>query len=127
MQKRRRKISVETPRSKKKIGAKNGIDQESVLLCKNIYEKICDGMKRLETKCGIKFSSLTDMQFMDLKKDIKSIDVEFTGIIDKMLKLTESNPSRYTETEDFIEKVSDRKVELNKTIDTYKNDLESEI
>ena len=111
----------------KKNENKKAIDQESVLLCKNIYDNICDRMKKLETKCGIKTSSLSDLQIMDLKKDMKSIDVEYTGIIDKILKLTESKPSRYTETENLAVTVSDRKAELNKIIDTYKTSLDAEI
>ena len=59
-------------------------------------------MKKLESKCTIKVESHTDIQIMDLKKDFKFVDAEYSGILDNILKLAESNLSRYEETKIFL-------------------------
>ena len=84
-------------------------------------------MKKLESKCTIEIESQTDIQIMDLRKDFKSVDAEYSGILDKILKLAESNSSRYEETKDFPITVSKRKEALCESIAEYKTAVESEI
>ena len=102
-------------------------DDETILVCKNIYDNICERMKKLESKCTIEIESQTDIQIMDLRKDFKSVDAEYSGILDKILKLAESNSSRYEETKDFPITVSKRKEALCESIAEYKTAVESEI
>ena len=111
----------------RKLEEKKIRDDEIVLVCKNIHENICERMKKLESKCKIKIESQTDVQIMELKKDFKSVDAEYSAILDKILKLAESNPSRYEETKNLPSAVSKRKDNLCVSIEKYKTGIDSEI
>ena len=116
-----------TSKDKKKSEEKKIRDDEAILLCKNIYENVCEWIKNLEMKCKVKIESHTDFQIMELKKDFRSIDLEYSGILDKIVKLTESNPSRYDETKDLATQISKIKDDLCRSVKAYKKDVEHEI
>ena len=111
----------------KMLDEKKSRDAEAVLVCTNIFDNICDRMAKLETKCKTDVSPQTDLQVMESKKDFKSIDSEYTGILDKILKLSEANPSRYPETKTYSATIADKKAALSKTIDAYRAAVEAEI
>ena len=96
-------------------------------MCKNIHENICEWIKMLEIKFKVKIDSQTDVQVMELKKDFKSVDTEYSGILDKILKLAESKPSRYDETKNLTASITKKRDDLCKSIEAYKIRVESEI
>ena len=112
---------------RKRAEEKDARDQQSIMICSNIYDNISERMAKLESKCKIDVTSLTDLQMMNAKKDFTSIDSEHTGILDKILKLTEANPSRYPETQNFGKDIFSRKSDLSKLIIRYKDSVEKQI
>ena len=52
---------------------------------------------------------LTDAQVLEKRNDFKILEREYNDILDKILKLSQSNPGRYNETRDLVLRVNDQK------------------
>ena len=100
---------------------------ENVLSCKNIYVNICDRFSSLETKLKVQMSELTDAQVLEKKNELKFYEKEFHEILDKILKLSQSNPCRFEETKDLLEGVTRRKQNLQITLDGLRDQVSREI
>ena len=118
---------LEENRVSKKIDDSNCEKIRKISCCKNMYENICDRLSNLENKCFDDMSRFTDIQLLEMKKDVKYIDSGFNDILDRITTFCGSNPFEFQETEEMTTKVNERKRKLKNSIDSHKNILEKEI
>ena len=80
-------------------------------------------MSCLELKCATKIEDLSDSQILEMKKDIKTFDSDINNILDRVTKLSHSNPSEFTETKDSMITISYRKTNLKASMNLFKVNL----
>ena len=80
-----------------------------ICISNNLYDNVCERMSCLELKCSKKMEDLSDNQILEIRKDIKTLDSDFNKILDRVTKLSESNPSEFAETKDLMITISKRK------------------
>ena len=102
-------------------------EKQNILFCQNIHTNICDRFSSLETKMKIQMSDLTDAQVLRKREEMKFLEKEFHEILDKILKLSQLNPSRYDESRDFLTGVNQRKHNLQLALDTLRGKIDHEI
>ena len=112
---------LEENRVSKKIDDSNCEKIRKISCCKNMYENICDRLSNLENKCFDDMSRFTDIQLLEMKKDVKYIDSGFNDILDRITTFCGSNPFEFQETEEMTTKVNERKRKLKNSIDSHKN------
>ena len=100
---------------------------ELILSCKSIYVNICDRFSALEKKLKVVISDLTDAQVLEKRNDFKILEREYNDILDKILKLSQSNPGRYDETRDLVLRVNDRKENLKDSLELHQAKVAREI
>ena len=115
-----RKETVASERSQKEM-------DEIVLSCKSIYVNICDRFSDLERKMKVQPSGLSDAQVLEEQKELKTTQKEYHDILDKILKLSQSNPGRYQETKDLLLNVNQRKENVKSMLDWLRDKISEEV
>ena len=100
---------------------------EIVLSCKSIYVNLCDRFSSLETKLKVQMFGLTDAQVLEKKAESKMLEKEYHDILDKILKLSQSNLGRYDDTTDLVMRVNQRKGNLKNSLDDFRDRILWEI
>ena len=81
----------------------------------------------LQQKCGVDFSNLSDSGILDLKKDSKILDSDYSDILDRISRLGESNPCQFRDTHHMMVEVTKIKSQLLGTLDNFKAELDTVI
>ena len=102
-------------------------EDKNVLFCETIHTNICDRFSSLEAKIKVQMSDLTDAQVLEKRGEIKHFEKEFNEILDKILKLSQLNPSRYEETKDLLMGVNRRKHNLKSALESLQDRVNREI
>ena len=121
---------LDEEKSRQNIEAKNKYladKQLTLTSCKAIYENICDRFKDLEAKLQVQPAQLTDPELIDQQKYLNTIERNFHEILDKILKLSQSNGSRYEETADLSFMANQRKENLKVNMEIFRAALTREI
>ena len=100
---------------------------ELILSCKSVFSNISDRFSDLETKLQVQASGLSDAKLLEEQKELKTTVKEYHDILDKILKLSQSNPGRYAETEDLLPSVDERKEKLKNLLDQVRAEIVNEI
>ena len=93
--------------------------EEIILSCKSVYVNLCDRFSDLETKLKVEMRGLTDAQVLEKKNESKVLEKEYHDILDKILKLSQSNPGRYEETRDLMMRANQRKENLKAGLNDF--------
>ena len=91
-----------------------------ICISNNLHDNVCERMSCLELKCSKIIEDLSDSQILEIRKDIKTLDSDFNNILDRVTKLSESNPS---ETKDLMIIISKRKNNLKASMNLFKINL----
>ena len=120
--------AAEESRQEKQASARTQKEMEEVVFsCKSMYVNICDRFTDFEEKLKVQMSGLTDAQVFEKQKELKHLEKEYHEILDKILKLSQSNPCRFDATKDLLKVVDQRKLNLKGSLDTYRSKLSREI
>ena len=118
----------EEKRLKEEASVKKGEEEDkNILLCETIHTNISDRFSSLESKIKVQMSDLTDAQVLEKRTEIKHFEKEFNEILDKILRLSQLNPSRYDETKDLLLGVNRRKNNLKSALESLQDRVNREI
>ena len=102
-------------------------EDKNILLCETVYANLCDRFSSLETKIKIDLSDLTDAQVLEKRNDMKFHEKDFNEILDKILKLSQLNPTRYDATKDLLLGANQRKRNLRSALASFQDRVTREI
>ena len=103
------------------------VKREKVVKAKYVFDNIIERLSSLEAKCSVDLELLSDPDLLCRKRDMKSLDSNFNDILDRITKLSEHNPNEFSETEDYLRQVSERKSDLKSLLESFKSNLETEL
>ena len=103
------------------------IKTSKIHVCESLRDHVSERIKLLKEKCIKNFSDILDHALLEEKKELKTLDSEFSEILDRIVKLGEANPSEYDETSKFLTIVTKEKDDLKICLEGYKLDLCQEI
>ena len=112
--------AAEESRQEKQASARIQKEMEEVVFsCKSMYVNICDRFTDSEEKLKVQMSGLTDAQVFEKQKELKHLEKEYHEILDKILKLSQSNPCRFDATKDLLKVVDQRKLNLKDSTEGF--------
>ncbi|MDP7406234.1 MAG: hypothetical protein QF495_05675, partial [SAR324 cluster bacterium] len=100
---------------------------EKIQSCKSLYGNISERFSNLESKCMVQVEKLTDSQVMEFNSDLKVLDSDFNDLLDRITQLGQLNPAQFSETDEYLPDLIERKKELKGSIEIYKTTLRDEI
>ena len=101
--------------------------RKKVQVCQSLFDHTSERISILQKKCEIDFSNLSDVAVLELKKDSKRYDEEYSDILDRLVKLGEAYPSEFQETSHMLDELGKHRDTLKSALETFKINLDQEI
>ena len=100
---------------------------ERIFLVNHMFDEIEQRAKDLSKKCNALIKNLKDGQIFEKSKEVKSIEIEFNIVVDKITELVKGVPERYDTECEILNKVCKIRSEMWERKNDYKTKLQYEV